>query len=144
MCRARDSGALGPEWDVFLNPPSKPYAKGTERLQEPKPCMISRKLFSRHNGADEKWIHRDWWHTQHLYRFKPDRTPAVRGQSRRGDPTLTKKLFAADTCWQRERVFPTECHWVDPYTPGQTPQQERLVNKLCGGFGFLFCGIYLF
>lgn len=30
-------------------------------------------------------------------------------------PVLTKKLSAADTCWQMGNQFSTtECHWIDP------------------------------
>lgn len=49
-----------------------------------------------------------------LHRFKPDRVPATRGQSRRHrHALLMKKLSAIHACLQRKKCFtPMESHWV--------------------------------
>lgn len=106
MCRARDSGALRPKWVVFIKPsPRSPMQRGQKDCKSQSHAWFHRNCFPDTLGLMKNEF-TDWWHTQLLYRFKPERASAVREQSRHGNPTLTKKLCAADTCWQREMSFP--------------------------------------
>lgn len=118
MQRARDFEVLSPKWDVFIKP--LPQGSGTyaeedmERLLEAEVVDDSKEIVSsRHNRTDA--------HTN-PQRLEVSQVKAAQGPSlRRGSghrvPSLTKKLCAVDTCWERETQFsPMKYHWVyQPY-----------------------------
>lgn len=58
-------------------------------------------------------------------------------------PILTKKLSAADTCWQRVNQFSTtECHWVDP--PHSRASLMGKSNELIKTKSMCFCELFCF
>ena len=51
---------------------------------------------------------------QTLHRLKPDKIPALKREMSKAT-SLTKKLLAIGTCWEREDLlFPMEHHWMYP------------------------------
>lgn len=58
---------------------------------------------SRHNRIDAHANSQILWQDTGTYTGSSPRSPALRGRSGHGILTLTKKLFAIDTCWQMEK-----------------------------------------
>lgn len=79
-----------------------------ERCSEPEVRDDSKKSASSRHKQTDTHINslRLWPHTQQgLHRFRPDRVPALRGESGQGIPPLAKKLYTTDTNLQRKNYF---------------------------------------
>jgi hypothetical protein len=68
-------------------------------------------VFSRHNRTDIH-MNTETVTAQDLHRFKPARVAALGKGSGHSVSLLTMKPFLIDDCWQREKVFSIECHWL--------------------------------
>lgn len=62
-------------------------------------------VFSTHNRADTHERTEDVTHTQDLHKFNPDKNPTPSRISRHKVLPVTKRLFATDSLWKREKTF---------------------------------------
>jgi hypothetical protein len=99
--------ALGPKWDVFINP--SPQGSGShaeeeaERLCEPEAMDGSKETVS--SGYNKTDAHMDSLAEtvavrKGLHRFKPGGEPNAKRGNRHRLPPLAKKLSVIDTCLQ--------------------------------------------
>lgn len=119
MCRVRDSGVLGPEWEVCTKVlPSKhrgPCRRGSRKIGRTRGggLLQGNSISSRYNRVNMHMrTQRRGQHTL-LHGFKADKSPAPRRGTCTQTATLTKRLPAVNTCWGRGDLFsPVEWHWV--------------------------------
>lgn len=116
-------------------------APGSMQKREEKDCKNQRWWLLQENSVlhtQQDWCTyelRLWQHTLDLHRVTPDKIPERRKRSGQKVPSLTKNLFAIDTCWKRkESVF---CNGV----PLETLQAGLMLNT-CKTESIFFCTLF--